>query len=313
LESNLEKYQDAITHNGEVDIFLQPWWLDIVCGKGKWLAYVKEGHNNRIDGIWPVPLDKKYLGLQLSRQPAFTPILGMRIFVPDQISKNLSQEKFKNKTVAYFLSEIKKTKLSFLNQYFPQSFQKVQEFKWEGFKNEVYSRYYLDGIKNHDAVLNNFSGDIKANIKKAEKSFSISKSEDENHLFPFIQGNILDVTRFQSLLKESISRTKSKILYGYKDEQIVGGCFILLDKKKAYLLCMGVDKEHKNSGFSSLLIWEGIKFASEHLDTFDFGGSMIPGISKFMQGFSGNKLSYLRMRYYKSQITKLLFTAANKD
>jgi len=49
------------------------------------------------------------------------------------------------------------------------------------------------------------------------------------------------------------------------------------------------------------------------VDTFDFGGSMIPGISKFMQGFTRDKLVYLRMRYYHNQLTKVLFTALNKD
>jgi len=312
LESNREKYQEAISQQ-DVDIFLHPWWLDIVCGKNKWAPFLIEGHNSRIDGIWPVPMQQNFLGKHISRQPGLTPVLGMRIFTPNAISNPAKREKFKQKTIRKFLSGLKKQEIRFLNQYFPKEFEKEQEFAWQGFRNENYSRYILESIKDHENIWGNFEGDIRANIKKAENIFQIKISDNGANLFPFIEGNILNSESFTQLTAQSISRSYSKVIYGKKDNAIKGACFILVDKSKAYLLCLGVDNDEKNSGLSSLLIWEGIQYASKFVDTFDFGGSMIPGISKFMQGFTRDKLVYLRMRYYHNQLTKILFTALNKD
>ena len=47
----------------------------------------------------------------------------------------------------------------------------------------------------------------------------------------------------------------------------------------------GGDPEFRNSGAASLLIWEGIKFAHNHSEIFDFEGSMIESIERFFRGF----------------------------
>jgi hypothetical protein len=54
-----------------------------------------------------------------------------------------------------------------------------------------------------------------------------------------------------------------------------------------------VREEAKQSNLSPLLLWEGIQLASNYkCHTFDFEGSMIPGVERFFRSFGGEPVVY---------------------
>jgi lipid II:glycine glycyltransferase (peptidoglycan interpeptide bridge formation enzyme) len=54
-----------------------------------------------------------------------------------------------------------------------------------------------------------------------------------------------------------------------------------------YYLFGGMDEAYGDSGAKSLLFWKAINMASEKNLTFNFEGSMIPGVERFFRSFGG--------------------------
>ena len=75
--------------------------------------------------------------------------------------------------------------------------------------------------------------------------------------------------------------------------------YFVYDEKRCYYLMSGGDPELRNSGATSLLIWEGIKFASEHSLEFDFEGSMIEDIERFVRAWGAQPKIYFHITKYK--------------
>ena len=79
------------------------------------------------------------------------------------------------------------------------------------------------------------------------------------------------------------------------DNDKVHACLLWIhDANSAYYLIGGADQEHKNSGAMSLLMWNAIKDSKsvsleqeKKLKQFNFEGSMIPAIEKYLRGFGG--------------------------
>lgn len=68
----------------------------------------------------------------------------------------------------------------------------------------------------------------------------------------------------------------------------------------------GGDPDLRNSGATSLCIWEAILFASTIVKKFDFEGSMIESIEKFFRAFGASQTPYFEI--YKTP-SKLIRTA----
>jgi hypothetical protein len=65
------------------------------------------------------------------------------------------------------------------------------------------------------------------------------------------------------------------------------------DEQGAYYLLGGGDPELRNSGATSLLLWELILRAREVTDVFDFEGSMIEPLERFFRSFGARQTPYL--------------------
>ena len=82
--------------------------------------------------------------------------------------------------------------------------------------------------------------------------------------------------------------------------RIHAASYFVYDEKCCYYLIGGGDPELRTSGASSLLMWEGIKFASTVSGSFDFEGSMIEPIERFFRAFGDTLLAgYTSERYTK--------------
>ena len=73
----------------------------------------------------------------------------------------------------------------------------------------------------------------------------------------------------------------------YLDEQgrLHAAAFIVWQESSAWYLAGGGDPALRKSGAHSLILWEAIRYVSQYTDTFDFEGSMIPGVERFFREF----------------------------
>ena len=81
---------------------------------------------------------------------------------------------------------------------------------------------------------------------------------------------------------------------------------IIWDDQSAYYLVGGGNPELRNSGATSLCMWEAIKFASTVSKKFDFEGSMTESIERFFRGFGAVQKSYYRVTHKPSKIIDII-------
>ena len=68
--------------------------------------------------------------------------------------------------------------------------------------------------------------------------------------------------------------------------------FIIWNNYSAYNLISTIDPDYRNSGSTSLLIWEMIKYISDKTERFDFEGSMIEGVERSFRQFGAKQIPY---------------------
>jgi hypothetical protein len=68
--------------------------------------------------------------------------------------------------------------------------------------------------------------------------------------------------------------------------------FVVWQEHSASYIAGGGDPQLRDSGAHSLVLWEVIKHVSQFTDTFDFEGSMIPGVERFFSGFGAKQTPY---------------------
>ncbi|MCY1460607.1 Acetyltransferase (GNAT) domain protein [compost metagenome] len=85
------------------------------------------------------------------------------------------------------------------------------------------------------------------------------------------------------------------------------GVYIVWDQNSAYYIMGGGDPELRNSGATSLCMWEAIKLASTVTKAFDFEGSMLEPVERFFRGFGASQVPYFSITKTPSKLLKTYF------
>ena len=75
--------------------------------------------------------------------------------------------------------------------------------------------------------------------------------------------------------------------------QVHAVAWVVWDRRAAYYLLAGAEPHLRNSGASSLLMWEAIMRARAVTDVFDFHGSMLQPVERFFRAFGARQTPYL--------------------
>jgi lipid II:glycine glycyltransferase (peptidoglycan interpeptide bridge formation enzyme) len=194
-------------------------------------------------------------------------------------------------------------------------------FYWKGYKQTTRYTYRLKNISNIDGVWNGISPNIKYDINKAIR----------NGLHINLDGNISDFidlykkTFFRQNLNPRYSEEKIKKLDRacelHNSRKIIiisdglgrnhAGIYLVWNEYCAYYLMGGGDAELRNSGATSLALWESIKFASTKTNVFDFEGSMVQSIEKYFRAFGGDLTPFFQISKANSSIIMMGITLKN--
>lgn len=291
--SNKEKYHQfcKTTH---VALYQNDWWLNAVCGDN-WDVIFSDDSN----AAFAYPVKKKY-GLKLIQMPMLT--LGLGALPTQKTQELIAKIPAFDLLDLYFLSGIKTLDV-------------------KGFKQNVRHSYRLHDISNTEKVFADFSSSTRQQIRKAEKTVSVSESSDIEILYKMIsdtfkrQGKKTPYTlAYVKNINEACVKNKARKILIAKDKEgnIHGACFLAWDKQTAYYVMGGSDPRFKSSAAYSLLMWEAIKEASKHAKEFDFCGSTIPSIAKFFSGFGGEPVPYFHLKKVNSKALKLFLSLKGK-
>ena len=308
--SKKERYKALCEHEKSIPIFSQPWWLDSVAGEDDWDVCLVERGGQTIASM-PYVI-KNRIGFKLCSMPTLTQTLGPWIRPSAaKYAKQLAQQKELMNQLIQQLPDF---------DYFLQNWHYSQTnwlpFYWKGFKQSNSYTYVIEDLSDLGKIWSGFRENIRRDIRKASNRFNLLIN-DSLSVTDFLELNKRVFDRqnkhppyseefVHKLDRSCIENSSRKIFIAIdEDGRKHAGVYIIWDKDSAYYLMGGGDPELRNSGATSLCMWEAIKFASTVVNKFDFEGSMIEPVERFFQAFGAKQQSYCTITKTPSMLLRI--------
>jgi hypothetical protein len=279
----------------EAPIFYQPWWLEGV-SPGQWdYAVVRRGSETA--AVMPFVKRRHPLGQVSLGMPSLTQTLGPWLPIPPagDCSQLAEQEDLLTELIEALPPHTQ------FRQHFHYSQTNWLPFCWRGYRQTTRCTYVLQDLGDLDAVWKGFSEKVRTEIRKAEKVVRVAEDLgldcflDLNELTFRRQGRKPPHSRDFLLRLDTACAIHDarRILFAVDAENRVhAACYVIWTRPAAYYLMGGAVPDLRNSGATSLLLWEAIRFSSRVARTFDFEGSMIESVEHFFREFGPRQLPY---------------------
>lgn len=300
-------YRELCESEPSIPLFSQAWWLDAVACDDWGVVLATKGQ--QIVGALPYVVQKKF-GFTLLTQPALTQTLGPWI-KPDRkpYSKKLANEKS-------VLGELADQLPSF--DHYGQNWHCTQQnwlpFYWRGFEQTTRYTYRLSLEPGKELLWKALQQNIRGDIRKAKEREGVSVREgtlDEflelNEMVFKRQNRSLPYTAdFVARIDAAASARNARdcLVATGPDGRLHAGAYIVRSGNSAYYLMGGGDPELRNSGATSLVLWEAILSQPDTVEVFDFEGSMIEPIERFFRAFGGVQTPYFHVSRSSSKLFK---------
>jgi hypothetical protein len=310
--TNSEKYRQLCSRELSIPLFSKAWWLDATAGRGNWDVVLVES-GGQIAASMPYIVRHKLGRIGLG-QPSLTQYLGpwLRETGAKQANR-LSRQK-----------DLMQELISSLPSYdhFTQNWHHSQgnwlPFYWAGFEQTTRYTYRLPDLTNVEGLWSGLKENIRSDIRKAKNRFGVEVRTDCS-IDEFIQLNAKTFARqgmvppntpdFLKRLDSACMEREARRIFIAKDQEgrQHAGIYIVWDVNSAYYLMSGGDPELRNSGATSLCLWEAIKYASTVTRSFDFEGSMIEPIERFFRAFGAEQTPYFTLTHTPSRLLRLYY------
>jgi hypothetical protein len=279
-------------------LFQQPWWLDAVA-PGSWdtAEVVKDGE---IVGRLPF-VRKRRFGLTILSQPELTPHLGPWIKRgTGEVHTQLERE---DEILRGLIAALPKHDI--FVQSFHHSMNSYLPLYGLGFIQTVNYTYVIDDLTDHDKIWHGFRENVRGHIRKAQRQVIVRPTED---IEAFIALNRMTFARqgiSPAYSADTIRRLDAAcgargvrriFLAEDADGAAHAALYLIWDSESAYTVMSGSDPRLRDSGAISLLRWEAIQYASDVTRRFDFEGSMLQPIERFVRAFGARQVTYPKLK-----------------
>ena len=308
--TNKQKYREFCQSEVTIPIFSRDWWLDAVCGENNWdVVLIEKG--NQIRATLPYYKNIKY-GLCMIRMPQLTQTMGPWIALSTaKYAKQLSDQK---SLMGQLIEQL--PTFDFFSQNFHYSITNWLPYYWAEFSQTSRYTYVLENLTDEKMLWDGLLPNIRTDIKKATNryhlnisfDFDVNTFLDINELTFKRQNKALPYSRklVHSIFDACSKQNACKMFFAVdQDGRIHAANFIVWDENSAYYLMGGGDPELRNSGATSLLMWESIRFASTVTKKFDFEGSMIEPVERFFRAFGARQIPYFQVSKTNTLFVKM--------
>lgn len=313
---NKSEYRKFCAEHQEMPIFLQDWWLDVVCQDGKWEVVLARDKGGNITGVLPYCLTRK-LGFSIITMPMLTPYQGVWLNYPKGMEKEVSRHRFQNKTTKTLIDGL--PKVAYYAQRHPRTLQNCLPFYWEGYLQTTRYTFALESIPPN--LYESLKGSVRTEIAKAEgQLLPVVSSEDAAQFYRMNQKSfarqkeqIPYTLAFLQKLDRALSERQQRRIYFAVDAtgKEHAAAYLVWDQSMVYLLMLGADTTLRASGAVKWLIWQGILLAKELGLGFDFEGGMMPNISPVFSAFGAPLQPYHKIYRGGNRLFRLLNSIRN--
>lgn len=308
---NKEQYIQFCKQEQNIPLFLQPWWLDAVTkpdGK-QWKVLLAKNKNNEIEAVLPFVTGKKF-GLKYVVMPQISQYAG--VWIKDKInennSKRVSREKYLQNSLIEQLNEMK---ISFFELKFPLTYTNWLPFYWAGYTQQTCYTYRFEDISDTDKIFSMFFPCKQRQIRKAQKILHVEYSMSANEFYELrckhlsAQGkkSIYSKQLICNVINTSLERKQGIIASATDDNgNIHAAVFIVWDKNCAYQFITAISPEYRDTGASTLIVWDAIKKLSKTTKSWDFTGSMVEEVEYSVRQFGAKQIPYFQIAKYVKPI-----------
>lgn len=304
------EYRKFCERELEIPIFSKDWWLDAVCGENNWdVIVIAKGGN--IMATMPYYL-KKRSGILTIQMPLITQTMGPYIKYPkgQKYAKRLSFEK---EILNKIINEL--PRVGGFTQNFNHRIKNWLPFYWAKYQQSTRYTYLIEDLSNLDETYKNFASNIKTDIKKAKNKVSIVESDDVSTFFQIVNKTFIrkkmNIPYSLEFIKNMDAQCKSKgcrkiLMAKDNEDNIHAGIYLVWDDSSMYYLLGGGDPDYRNSGATSYLLWEAINLAAYKGLAFDFEGSMLEPVEKFVRGFGAIQKPYFQITKIDSKLLRTI-------
>ncbi|HZH87976.1 MAG TPA: GNAT family N-acetyltransferase [Chitinophagaceae bacterium] len=298
----------SLTKGIDVPLFFQAHWLDTITKK-QWEGWVILDDAQHPIGIISLPY-QNLIFWKTYRSPIFSPYSGPYFF--DENLNQLNHQKAvwetlweQNKNYHFWMH---------LHGYFDRHVS-IEDNKNSSIENEVDSEhttfstrrtYLLSLEQDSDQLLKNIRSRRRSYLRRAKENYSveilkegqwdlwlgwladsyIKKGDKMPYTAPFLKEvfDDLQIAGDHSLLLSAVN----------KEHETVAVLWVMYDKQNAYQMWSTFHAEKSQNGCMDLLIWKAWNILkTKGVKTYDFEGSMDPGIARFFKHMGGVAHEYL--------------------
>ena len=293
-----ERYRELCAREPSIPVYSRDWWLDCVCGENRWdvLLYCSDHNAGVIEAAFPfyVPYKK---GIAM---PAFTQTMGIW-FNPDFEKENYSRNLLRKQNICEELIR-RLPEHTYFVQNFHHSFTDWLPFYWKGYSQTTRYSYVFPDIQDIAEIEKNRSYDIRQNIHKALTKYQMEiKTHIPVDLFLEINAKTYERQMqkayrpeiLRRLIETAYSRNQGNTWGAYDQSgQLHAAVFVVWQENCAYYIAGGSDSAGRKSGAHLLALSEAIREVSIISASFDFEGSMIPGVERVFRSFGAIQKPY---------------------
>ena len=287
-----ELYREWIP--SDVSLYLQPAWIDIF--NNAWSARVALNDKEEVMWLWPYQEKTKYRMKKYGRLvfcadngPVFLNQESGMDFDPE-ISRWFSMTVIDDRSGDLAPVDMVKSGWKLEDRYYqyidisqyPPDFQAVTRSKRKRMKRNSYLEFFrLDNPNEVAELLLNYF-----------------------HVHGFPHFNHTNLKQTKDLLDESFDNH----LFGIKDKngQILAVQWLIGFQDILYGWIVVRHPDHRETDARELLLWHIIQWARDHYQTYDLGGSTIPGVRRFNLEMGAQEIKYHRFQRYHPTASRTL-------
>lgn len=284
-------------------LYLQPAWLDVVCGDQAWHAAVALDASGEVTGLLPWQKSRRF-GLPIIQPPRLTQYSGLHLHYPEQEHFKLqSRYAFTKKVIGQLTAQLPRVAMT--KWALHPSHRENLYWHWQGYRESVLYTYRL-APQAMQLTRQNYKNTVRTNLLKAAQQVDIRECHDPqvlHHLVSLVfkrKGMLnpypLDlVTRVYERLRQMHAST-ILVAYDLATNAPHSALLLATDATEMHCILTGQDEQYKSSCSLFLLYDHMIELATLSGKTLDLNGSMQPGIEHFFRSFGAVSTPYSLLR-----------------
>ncbi len=295
-------YRDYAARHA-LPLYLQPTWLDAVCGEEAWHAIVTQDSSGRVTGLLPWQKSRR-LGLPVIQPPRLTQYSCVHLHYPEQQPFKLhSKYAFTKRVIAEITAQLPRTVMTKWTLHPNQNTNLY--WHWHGYRESVLYTYRL-APQAIQSIRQNYKNTVRTDLQKAAQQVAVRECYDPQVLYQLVllvfRRKGMHTPYSRDLITRVYERLRQMqactilVAYDLATNEPHSGLLFATDATEMHCILTGQDEQYKSSCSLFLLYDHMIELAAQTNKTLDFNGSMQPGIEHFFRSFGAVSTPYSVLR-----------------